>query len=302
MAMTVSSQIDSPIPVSWADLGRRYAARGRVHWRTLATFALLGIAGGAMGAFLTTPVYKSGAVFQPAIGQPIQTELAISNPDFFGDLLVSDTVLRRVSRSTFPWRGASVAPASIYGYDAVASPRREDITSRRLRAAIDWDVNPRTGTVQFTVAAATPDLAKALADSLLMTLNDVSVALRRERGAAERRFWNERADEARRDVDAAERLLSTYYTRNPGSGRDRTPRLDEARLSHGVELAQQIYIEMRLREAQVAAQEARSTSAVTVLRDPAVPAGPSRPRPPLAIAGGLLIGLSLGVASLVLRR
>jgi uncharacterized protein involved in exopolysaccharide biosynthesis len=158
--------------------------------------------------------------------------------------------------------------------------------------------------VNFTVSAPAPELAKALADSLLVALDNISISLRRERAAVERRFWLERAAAARQDVDSAERLLATYARRDPPSVRagGAQPRLEETRVGRAVELAQQLYIEMRLREAQVAAQEARSTTALTVLRSPVLPAGPSHPRGSIAIAGGLIIGLSLGLSRIVLRR
>ena len=287
-------ELDSPDPAAWEAWGRGLSQTARAHWRTLALYGAVGMVAGGAAALLIQPSYQSSAVFQPAIGQPIQTELALNNPEFFGDLLVSDTVLKRVSRSTFPWHGTATVLTTIYRYDKLPAEQRTPATVRGLRHSIDTDVNPRTGVVRFTVSAPAPDLAKAMADTLLAALNEVSITLRRERGAIERRFWAERTRDARQTVDSIEQVL--------GSGRAaRGGGLAKDRLERALELAQQVYIEMRMREAQVAAQEARSTSAVTVLRGPVEAGAPSHPRRSLALLGGLIIGLSLGLARAVLR-
>jgi capsular polysaccharide biosynthesis protein len=150
-----------PNPAEWYAPVRRPWEALKAGWRTLLLVGAVGAAAGWARALLMQPTYESVAVFQPPLSLPLQIDAVSSTATFFSDLLTSDTMLTRVSRRTLRWRGGPV-------------------NVQRLRRAIRVDANLRTAVIRFTVAAPAPDLAKALADTLLAVLNDVSLAEARQ--------------------------------------------------------------------------------------------------------------------------
>jgi uncharacterized protein involved in exopolysaccharide biosynthesis len=268
------------------------------------------VGGGAGGgtATLLPSYYQSGAAFQAETGSPAQLSGALAglasqfanlplgsqnSAQFFGDLLTTDAVLRRVVHTAFPWERQQVPLAAIYGLDGQPAALRESNTVRRLRKAIDVDVNVRTGVVRFTVEARTPELSKALADTLLGALNEANIALRQARAAAERTFTADRAVHARQDLAAAEQSLADFYGRNRVITGSPVLQMEEARLRRAVDMAQQVYVQLRLQEEQAAVQEVRNTPAISVIDPPIVPVRRSWPRRRTAVLIGLLLGVTV---------
>jgi uncharacterized protein involved in exopolysaccharide biosynthesis len=207
-------------------------------------------------------------------------------------LVTTDAVLRRVAAGKYPWKAGVVDLSSVYDYDQEADNVRDYKTVRRLRKAIDVDVNVRTGVVRFSIEARTPALAKALAESTLTALNTVNVNLRKEQAAAERSFTSERAHNAWEDLQTAERALADFYSRNRSIVNSPTLQLLEGQLKRQVDMAQQVYVQLRMQEEQAALQEVRNTPTISVIDPPLAPVKRSWPKRLLA----LVLGGSLGLA------
>jgi len=161
------------------------------------------------------------------------------------------------------------------------------------------DVNVRTGVVRFSVEARTPELAKALAETTLAALNEANVALRQARAGAEQIFAAERAEALRRDLAGAENALAKFYERNRIVNSP-VLQMEEARLRRTVDMAQQVYVQVRLQEEQAAIQAVRNTPAISVIDPPLVPVKRSWPNRRLAVAAGFVIGLALALLRLTL--
>ena len=71
--------------------------------------------------------------------------------------------------------------------------------------------------------------------------------------------------------------------------------MQEAKLKRSVDMAQQVYIQLRLQEEQAAVQEVRTTPAISVIDPPSLPVKRSRPKRSLAVALGLLAGFLIGL-------
>jgi len=276
---------------------------------------VLGGAAGGAAAVLLPSYYQSGAAFQaesmtpgPLSGALAGLASQIGNlplgtqtsAQFFGDLLTTDAVLRRVTADSFPWRGQLVGLPIIYGYHDKSEGLRAYRTVRKLRRALRVAVNIRTGVVRFSVEARTPQLAKTLTDSILAALNASNIDLRRKRAAAERTFTSDRAAHARGELHDAEQALATFYERNRSIGNSPALQLEEAQLKRQVDMAQQVYVQLRLQEEQAAVQEVRNTPAISVIDPPLLPVRRSWPRRRLAAALGAVLGLTLALASIAL--
>jgi uncharacterized protein involved in exopolysaccharide biosynthesis len=303
-------------PVDWYVLARRVLLAARAHWRMV---ALLGVVGGtAAGAatYLITPSYESEAAFQAEASQsaPLSGALAglasqlgnlqggaQSNAQFFADLLTTDAVLRRVIHARFPWGGGMTPLTTIYGLDSQPPAVRDAYAIGRLRAGVRANVNARTGVVRFTVSASTPQLAAALADSMLAALNATSIDLRRTRAAAERQFTSGRTDAARQELDSAERDLAAFNQRNRAITSSPRLQMEESRLRRAVDVAQQVYVQLRLQEEQAGLQEVRNTPSISVIDPPTVPVQRIRPRRKATVLLGTTIGLLMAGVWVLLK-
>ncbi len=229
-----------------------------------------GVAGGVT-ARVRTPVYRSEMAFRAQQGREVQGQ-ARTAAQFLGDLLMSDTVLRRVASSAPPGDGRLSVDA--------------------LRRAIKMDVNLRTGIVRFTVDASTPQLAQALAERTLADLGEANIALRQTRAQQQRAFIAQRTAHALEELQAAEQALRA------SRGRDA---VREDRLTLAVHVAQQIYVQLRVAEELAVAREARDAPTIEVIESPRLPARPDRPRLRFAVLLGLLIGASLALVRFALE-
>lgn len=301
-------------------LANRLVDRGRARWKTLVVFALVGAAAGLAGSFLIKPVYQSETTFQAESQSNLQLSGSLAglasqlgnlpfggggstvNAQFFADILPTDRVLRRVTSDTFPWKGGQATLDQIYGYDDKPTPMREFVTANKLRRSLESSVNSRTNTVRFTVEAPSAELARALALKLLGAINDVNIELRQARASAERTFTTARTEDARNELTAAEAMLTRFYQRN----RDITgaPALatEERRLQRNVDVAQEIYTQLRLQQEQAAVQAVRNTPAISVVDPPLAPVRKSRPKRWVAALIGAFAGLCLVGLRLVLAQ
>src|SRR5690242_3387428 len=255
----------------------------RTHWLSGSLLALAGATAGAVTSLSLPSYYQSGAAFQAEVpstpvlggglaglasqvsGLQFSTQ---SNPQFLAELLTTDAVLRRVASARFTWNGSSTSLAAIYGYDGDDAGVRDFYTIRKLRRGVSVNVNIRTGVVRFSVEARTPDLAKAMAESTISALNEANIALRQARAAAERTFTSERAENARQDLTDAEGTLAAFSERNRAIANSPSLQMEESRLRRAVDMAQQVYVQLRLQEEQAAVQEVRNTPAISVIDPP----------------------------------
>ena len=282
----------------------------RARWRFALTLTL-GAGVVTAGIVLMLPsYYTASAAFQAETPVPSQLlgslgglasqlgNLGLSgqnNAQLFGDLLTSDGVLRRVGRASYPWQGGSAPLGTIYGLQREDSSLQLYNTVRKLRKETSVDVNVRTGVVRFSVEARGKLLAYAIAETTLAVVNDVNVGLRQQRAAAERAFTTERADDSRRGLDSAEAVLTKFYEDNRVISSSPALQMEEARLKRGVDMAQQVYVQLRLQAEQAAIQEVRNTPAITVVDPPVEPVKRSWPRRTVAVICGAIAGFLIAL-------
>ncbi len=308
---------DAILPAEWYAALEALIRAARQHWRSLVAFAVLGGVVGGGTALLLPSYYQSGAAFQAESANPTQLSGALAglasqignlqlgtptSAQFFGDLLTTDAVLRRLIHERFPWHGQIVPLSQIYDLEHESEGLRDFNTVTKLRKALGVDVNIRTGVVRFSVEARTPELAQTLAESTLAALNAANVDLRQERAAAERTFTSDRADHAKDDLRAAEQALADFYERNRSIASSPALQLQEGQLKRQVDMAQQVYVQLRLQEEQAAVQEVRNTPAISVIDPPLVPVKRSRPKRRFAVAVGVFLGGLIAALRITLNK
>lgn len=304
-------------PSDWFTLDDRVLQDMARQWRFALGAMLVGATAGGVTAVLLPSYFRSSAAFQAESAPAPQISGALAglasqigglnvatqnNAQLFADLLTTDAVLRRVAAASFPWH-AGIAPlATIYGYADDPTGWREYYTVRKLRKALSVDLNIRTGVVRFSIEARTPILAEALADSTLTALNEANIALRQARAGAERTFTSQRAVDAQRELADAEFGLQKFYERNRTIANAPSLQMEEARLRRAVDMAQQVYVQLRLQEEQASVQAVRNTPSISVIDPPLVPVKRSWPQRRLAVLLGALTGVVIVLARLALQR
>ena len=295
------SRSDLPLGVLLRDV----LTAARRHWKLLA----LGAAVGAMLGFVTALVmpkwYTTHSSFQPESQAPnalsaglagIASQLAAgalsgqANPHFYADLIRSDVVIRRVATRAFEGPNGLRPLADVYHFSGLPEERTIQRTMRRLRDGVSTDVNIRTGVVSFTATGRTPEMAKAIADSILAALNDFNINIRQSRARAEHLFTEARADEAARSLASAENAIAEFNTRNRVYSSPALQTQSE-RLRRAADVASQVYLQLKLQAEQAAVQQVRDTPALTVIDPPSIPIKASSPKKSAAVVGAALAGL-----------
>ncbi|HKC46008.1 MAG TPA: GNVR domain-containing protein [Gemmatimonadales bacterium] len=300
---------------SWYEIARDLVTIVRARWRLVLTYTLIGGAVAVAVVLILPSSYTSTAAFQAESTPQTQLSGALAglasqlgnvslsspqnSPQFFSDLVTTDAVLHRVARAQFPYQGRLTPLSTIYEFDQDAPAMREYRTIKRLRTAIALDVNGRTNVVRVSIEARTPELAQALAESTLAELNEANIELRRARAAAEHDFTADRSAEARRGLDSAELALAAFYQRNRITSSPEL-QMEESRLKRSVDMAQQIYVQLRMQAEQAGLQEVRNTPVVSVIDPPTLPVRRSWPNRRLGVVLGLAVGFTLSLARLLL--
>ncbi len=284
------------------------------HWRFLGAMAVGTAAITAVLVFLLPRKYTSQASFQAEASQasPLSGSLAglasqfgalqlmqPTNPQFFADLITSDNVIKRVASARYVVGSDTVTLATIYGYDKLPTPLQEDKTSVRLRKAVRAATNPRTGVISLGIVASSPDLARALVETTLVALNNANIALRQSRANAEAAFTSNRAEEARAELNQAEDALTAFYNRNRQIDNSASLRTVESRLRRAVDVAQNVYTQLRLQQEQAGIQAVRNTPVITTIDQASLPIKPTSPKRKLSVVVGFLAGLSLAIGWLL---
>jgi len=299
------------VPAEWYQRTESLVRTIGRRWVTLTVYASVGAAAGLGTALLLPSYYTSSAAFQAESSPQAMLSGALgglasqlggltlggqNNAQFFGDLLTSDAVLRRVIEGRYPWRGGIAKLATVYGYDDETTGKQDFDTVKRLRKLTAVDVNLRTSTVRFSVEARSPELALAIADSMLDALNAANIQLRQMRASAERTFTAQVAENAHEELEKAEGDLSAFYERNRSIASSPPLQLEEARLKRAADMAQQLYVQLRLQQEQAEVQSLRNTPTISIVDPPLLPARRSWPKRTVSLGLGLFLGIIVAVA------
>lgn len=304
--------------MAWEDSGRRILRRVLARWKLVALYSASGAIAGTATVLLLPSYYRSEAAFQAENNAPsllnngvagLATQVGLlqlgsqNGVQFLGDLLPTDAVLRRVAHATLPGdQGATTTLYALYRLTDEPAARRDFDAVRRLRSAMDVDVNPRTNVVRFSLEARTPELAQALTDSALVALNAVLIDLRQSNGAAEQSFASERAALAQRELRAAEDSLAIFSERNRAVSNSPALQMREAELRRNADMAQQVYVQLRILAEQAQMQATRNTPSISVIDKPQLPILRSRPKRRQGVALGLVAGFAVALTLLLLER
>ena len=221
---------------------------------------------------------------------------AQSSPLFYGDLLQSRAVQDRILNAYLPVGegGAFTTLLDTWGRSRPPTPRSWAAARGRLNAHLTTSVNARTGVIAFSIDGPSPQAAKLMADTALLALNDVIVALRRQRATSERRFLEARWREAGDSVRTHEARLRAFYEQNR-IAQSPSLQFEETRLRRDIERLASVYAQLGTQLEQARIQEIRDTPAVGIIDSPIEPARKSSPHLSMIAIIGSLLGVVVSV-------
>jgi uncharacterized protein involved in exopolysaccharide biosynthesis len=221
------------------------------------------------------------------------------SPAFYADLLTSRQILGAVvdTRFEFPSdsgmaRGRLV---DIYRSKGATPALRRENAILQLGTRVQATTVQKTGVIDLAVTERNPVQAKLETERLIGLLNQYNLVTRQTQASAERRFTEQRLDEVRRDLRAAEDRLQAFLQRNRDYRNSPELNFQQDRLQREVTLQQQLFTTLAESFEQAKIEEVRDTPVITVVE---APEAPVRPDPRGLLRNGLLaliVGALLGM-------
>ena len=151
--------------------------------------------------------------------------------------------------------------------------------------------------VEFSVATKWPSVSVAIANAVVVGINDFNQRLRQEQAGAERKFVEARLGVAGSDLRASEDRLEDFLRTNRQFANSPDLTFQRDRLQREVGLKQQVFTTLTQSYEEVRIREVRDTPVITLVEEPSVPTVPEPAGRLLSILLGMLLGGFLGVAS-----
>ena len=285
-----------------------------LRWRRpIVVLAFLGgILGIAVG-LLPRRVYVSSATFipQPAEGSlnsgllAAASQLGVSlpgatgnawGPPIYVDLLQSDALLKPIALDTLlvpEVAGRRVPLSDLLQVRAPTLALQTERTVRALRNLIAVTDDARLGAVNISVTTAWPTVSLALAQQLVTSVNQFNVRTRQSQAAAERKFVEQRVQDAEDSLRAAEDSLQAFLERNRAVSGSPQLEFTRDRLQRAITMRQALYSTLMQSLEQAKIREVRDTPVITVLQPPQLPLVPASRRLAIkavlgAFAGGVM--------------
>jgi uncharacterized protein involved in exopolysaccharide biosynthesis len=225
------------------------------------------------------------------------------SPAFYADLLSSHQILGQVVDTKFEYpsdtgvvRGTLV---QIYRAKGDTPALRRDAAIRRLAESVEATTVQKTGVIELAVEARHPVLAQLISQRLIALLDQYNLHTRQSQAAAERRFTEQRLDEVRRDLRAAEDALQRFLQRNRDYRNSPELAFQQERLKREVTLEQQLFSTLAEAFEQAKIEEVRDTPVITVVEPPEAPVRPDRRgllrNGLLALVLGAFLGMALAI-------
>ena len=279
------------------------------HRMRIVRWMIVGAVIATVVALLTPAKYVASASFVPQsqsndaarsglaslagqFGVALPTGNQAASPDFYASLLRSRVLLENIARDTFTvseMDGKRVAMVDLLDVGG-AGRVREGRAKEKLAKIVGPSVVRTTGVVQLTVATEWPSVSLAIAQKLLMAVDDFNQRSRQGQASAERKFVEQRLAAATIDLRVAEDSMEKFRRSNRSwRGSPELEMLND-RLDRNVMFRQQIVTSLAQSYEEARSREVRDTPVISIVEPAAVPATPA-PRGRIKM---LLLGIVLG--------
>lgn len=288
------------------------------NWRIVLIFPIVFVLATAAWSLTRDRTYAASASFSPqaaegpgaaggaaALAQQFGLNLggtqARASPQFFAYLLRSRALLRQAVEAEYElpaddggiWRGSLVEYWDLHAAGGPLPPwlRATELLQGRLAT----NVTRETGVVQLTVTADHPILAEQIAGRLLELLNQFNLQARQRLAQQESEFIEGRLEEARAELNEAERAIQAFLQQNREYRNSPALILQHDRLERQIAMRQELYTSLLRSQEQARIDVVRDIPLLTVIEHPE---GAAKPRGRQTVERVLLagvLGLLLGI-------
>ncbi len=181
-------------------------------------------------------------------------------------------------------------------YPTEAEEEAMEIVGNMVNSSVDVE----SGIMTVSVTDYDPVRAAEIADSFLQHLTERVRTIRTQKARDNLAFINERFEEAKDELEAAEQRLAAFSDRNRDiqSARLRTER---DRLQRQVQFASNLYSEFQTQRTQAQIELQRSQPVITILEAPTPPINRSAPQRTLVVLLSIFLGGLVGVGGAFVR-
>jgi len=239
-------------------------------------------------------------------GIAVPADDASNSPEFYADLLRSNQLLRAMVDSVYVFAdGTDTVRANliqVYDIEERTPERSREKAARRLGQHLQVTTDIKTGVVTLEVEAPAAELAEQLARHALHLVGAFNLRTRQSQAAAEREFVENRAEEAQRDLRAAEDRLQGFLTANRTYTNSPQLQFQHDRLERDLQMKQDVYGKLVQAFEQARIDEVRNTPVITIVEEPIRPVKPDSRRLALKALLALFLGGFAGILIALYRQ
>jgi capsule polysaccharide export protein KpsE/RkpR len=206
-------------------------------------------------------------------------------------------LLTPIARDTFVVQergGRRIAFLDLFRIAGNSEKRRVEEGVRQLQTIVKPSIVRTTGVVEVSVATEWQSVSLAIANELLIGVNQFNQRTRQGQAAEERKFVEGRLALAASDLRAAEDRLQDFLKTNRQFTGSPDLTFERDRLGRDVTLKQQVFTSLTQSYEEVRIREVRDTPVITVIETPSVPTLPEPRRRLARVLLGLIVGALFG--------
>ncbi len=270
---------------------------------------------GVAAALLWPPKYAAVASFLPELTASsrlpsglgnLATQFGVSigydpaqSGRFYADLLLSRRVVERVLQGYYS-SGSAVTSDSATLLDLLGIKGRDSLEMlqkgvKKLHASTSVGPDIRTNIVTVTVTMRDPYLAAAVANRFVQTVNEFNTRIRQSQAGRRRRFVEQQADSAERQLRAAEDRLKGFYEQNRSWAQSPALQYRLGQLQRQVDIEKEVYLTLRRDLETARIDEVNDLPLISVI-DAAVPSRDRKPARSLIVVASLVVGAVLSLS------
>lgn len=233
------------------------------------------------------------------------TSQPATSPEFYAELLHSGEILEpavvQTYRTTRMVDGDTtfVVGNLVERLDVRGETQEERVfrAVEELQERVHVETDLSAGIVSVSVTGPGPELSAAVNQRILEELNAYNLERRQSQAAAERRFVEERLEDAQEELLLAEEKLENFLESTRRFGESPRLRFERDRLQRQVDMRQQLYASLNQSYQQARIAEVRYTPLITIVERPRAPVEPDPRHLPIRIALALVVGLVAGMGA-----
>jgi uncharacterized protein involved in exopolysaccharide biosynthesis len=219
------------------------------------------------------PTSLSGLAAQ--FGVTVPSQQSTESSQFYVDLLRSKSVLEAAVETpySFVTEKGPVTKTLVQVYDPheTTAVLRREASVKRLNRSLGTSISSKTDVITVRVSAPDPQLAQQVNVRLLALLSNFNMSKRQSRAREERRFSEQRLQEAKAELRVAEDRLQVFLERNRSVTNAPSLAFQEDRLRSDLLVLRQLVTMLQQTAEQARMDAVRDTPVLTVVEPADVP-------------------------------